>query len=203
VPATGAEREEIVEGGGKPEKRRQETRRQRRGVSRGLPSAQLLSSLGKHYSLTRRCYVITSPRRRGFRSAKQVSDEQGVTMAEVKGVLLNAVLSFLGERFGEEALDKAIANLSPSDRVLLPTVILASNWYAYSAWGPVRRLTAALSQGKDPDLGIEMGKFNASYVFGGVYKSLLIKDPAKLVKKFSWMHDFFYRDGLSLETELP
>ncbi|HMG34919.1 MAG TPA: hypothetical protein VKM94_13360 [Blastocatellia bacterium] len=124
-------------------------------------------------------------------------------MAEVKGVLLNAVLSFLGERFGEEALDKAIANLSPSDRVLLPTVILASNWYAYSAWGPVRRLTAALSQGKDPDLGIEMGKFNASYVFGGVYKSLLIKDPAKLVKKFSWMHDFFYRDGLSLETELP
>src|SRR5262249_41593539 len=49
----------------------------------------------------------------------------------------------------------------------------------------------------------EMGKSNADYVFSGVYKSLLIKDPVKLVKKFSWLHDFFYRGGLTLETEIP
>jgi hypothetical protein len=124
-------------------------------------------------------------------------------MAEVKGVLLNAVLAFFRKRFGESAVDAAIQSLAPGDRVLLPNLILDSTWYSYSAWGAVRRMAAVLSRDRNPALAIEMGKFNADYVFGGVYKSLLINDPVKLVKKFSWLHDFFYRDGLALETEIP
>ena len=126
-------------------------------------------------------------------------------MAEVKGVLLNSALAFMRKRFGEQAVDDAIASLSPADRVLLPNVILDSNWYSYSAWGPVRRLSAALTRqyGSDPSFAAELGKFNANFVFEGVYRTLLIKNPVKLVQKFSWMHGFFYRDGLTLETELP
>jgi hypothetical protein len=124
-------------------------------------------------------------------------------MAEVRGVLLNAVLAFLRERFGGQVVDDSILTLSPGDQVLLPPVILDSNWYPYSAWGAVRRLSGMLSTQRDPELASEMGKFNANYVFQGVYKGLLVKDPVKLVKKFSWLHAYFYRDGLALETELP
>jgi len=124
-------------------------------------------------------------------------------MAELRGVLLNSVLAYFKERFGEQAVADAIASLRPSDQLLLPSVILDSNWYSYSAWGAVRRMSALLSSDTSPAFAIEMGKSNAEYVFTGVYRGLLIKDPVKLVKKFSWLHDFFYRDGLTLETELP
>lgn len=124
-------------------------------------------------------------------------------MAEVRGVLLNAVLAFLKKRFGEQEVENSILELAPSDQLLLPSIILDSNWYPYTAWGSVRRLTAMLSKQRDPELASEMGKSNATYVFEGVYKNLLVKDPAKLVEKFSWLHAYFYRDGLALETELP
>jgi hypothetical protein len=45
-----------------------------------------------------------------------------------------------------------------------------------------------------------MGKFIADYTLGGLYRSLLEKDPIKQVEKFSWVHDFFYQDAQKIET---
>jgi hypothetical protein len=42
----------------------------------------------------------------------------------------------------------------------------------------------------------------AEYVFTGVYRSLLVKDPAKQVEKFSWIRDFFFKEARELETEM-
>lgn len=42
----------------------------------------------------------------------------------------------------------------------------------------------------------------AEFVFTGVYKTLLVKDPAKQVEKFSWIREFFFRDTRQLETEM-
>jgi hypothetical protein len=124
-------------------------------------------------------------------------------VAEIRGVILNSVLTFLGTRFGKQAVDDAIITLSSQDRMLLRDVILDSTWYSYAALGTVRRLSAMLSRNASPALAIDMGKFNAEYVFTGVYKALLINDPVQLVHKFSWLHDFFYRDVFTLQTEIP
>jgi hypothetical protein len=123
-------------------------------------------------------------------------------MAEVKGVQLRATILFLKDRFGDETVEAAINALSTEDRYLLPSVLLDSNWYPYSVWRPVRRISRALSTETGADMAIDMGRFIAEYVFTGVYKSLLAHDAAKLLEKFAWIHDFFYRDTCKIETKI-
>jgi hypothetical protein len=123
-------------------------------------------------------------------------------MAEVKGVQVRATIQFLRNRFGNEAVDREIHSLDSADQQLLPSLLLDSNWYSYSIWRPVRRISRALSDETGNDLAIDLGKFMAQYVFTGVYKSLLMNDPAKLLEKFPGIHEFFYRDTSSIQTEL-
>jgi predicted hydrocarbon binding protein len=42
----------------------------------------------------------------------------------------------------------------------------------------------------------------AEYVFTGVYRSFLVTDPAKQLKKFSWIGDFFFQEARKLETDI-
>ena len=125
-------------------------------------------------------------------------------MAEVKGAVLNSMLAFLRREFGKQAVDDAISTLSPKDQKLFPRTVLDSNWYPYAGWGPFRRLSTVLAARKPiQDFALNLGKFSAEHVFGGVYKNLLKNDPARVVGQFVWLHDFFYRDGLELQTSFP
>jgi len=122
---------------------------------------------------------------------------------EVKGVQLNAVMGFLEERFGAEAVAKAIEGLSQEDRELLPKTILDSTWYPFDVWRPVRRISRVLApDSTGPDLAIDMGRANADYAFAGVYRSLLTRDPVAIVKKFSWLHGLFFREAVTLRSEM-
>lgn len=124
--------------------------------------------------------------------------------SEVKGVQLKATLKFLQERFGDEAVEAAIASLDPEDRELLPVAVLDSSWYSFEVWRPIRRISRLLaSDAGGAELAMGMGRASAEYVFkGGVYKSLLTNDPSRIVEKFSWLHGHFYRQAVTLESEM-
>lgn len=123
-------------------------------------------------------------------------------MAEIKGVLLTAWIDFLKQHYGESAVNEAIKTLDTEDRLLLMSPFLASSWYSYDTLHVLRRLTRPLATASDTNLAQKIGSFMAEYVFTGVYKSLLAKDPEAQVKKFSWIGEFFFQDARQLETEM-
>jgi predicted hydrocarbon binding protein len=123
-------------------------------------------------------------------------------MAEIKGALLKAWISFLNERYGAQAVQRATAGLNPSDRALLATQFLDSSWYPYDTLHSLRRLTRPLVTSGDGDLAPAIGRHMAQQVFTGVYKSLLVGDPIKQVQKFAWISEFFFRETRKLETEI-
>lgn len=123
-------------------------------------------------------------------------------MAEIKGVLLTAWMEFLKNRYGEKAVADTIEKLRVEDRVLLSSRFLPSSWYPYATLHALRKLTSPLATEADHDLSAEIGRHMAQYVFTGVYQSLLVKDPAKQVTKFTWIKDFFFRETRTLETEI-
>ena len=123
-------------------------------------------------------------------------------MAEIKGILLNAWMEFLKNRYDEQAVAQALRTLSVEDRLLFSSGFLASSWYPYNTLQALRRLTRPLVTPAEQHLSEEIGRFMAEYVFTGVYRSLLVKEPIKQVEKFSWIRDFFFNETRKLETEI-
>src|SRR5713226_4173854 len=113
-------------------------------------------------------------------------------MAEIKGVLLNAWMAFLNDGYGAEAVSGAVKKLAPADQRLLASRFLDSSWYKYDNLHALRRLTRPLVGASGQNLSIEIGRFMADYVFTGVYRSFLVRDPVEQVKKFSWIGEFFF-----------
>ena len=123
-------------------------------------------------------------------------------MAEIKGILLNGWVKFLKDRYGEEAVAKAIGNLSPEDHRLVPALFLDASWYQFDALHALRKLTRPLVKPADGDITVEIGRFMAQHAFTGVYKPLLAHDPIKQVQKFTSIGEFFFREARKLETEI-
>jgi hypothetical protein len=123
-------------------------------------------------------------------------------LAEIKGILLNAWMDYLKNRYGAQVVSHQLEILKVEDRLLLSSHFLASNWYPYSTLYSLRNLTRSLATSSDRNLSIEIGRFMAEYVFTGVYRSMLVKDPIKQVEKFSRIREFFFRDTRQLETEV-
>jgi len=123
-------------------------------------------------------------------------------MAEIKGVLLNGWMKFLKDRYGEEAVAKAISALSPEDRRLIPGKFLDASWYPYESLHALGKLTRPLVTRADSDIAGEVGRFMAQHAFTGVYKTLLAHDPIKQVEKFASIGAFFFRETRTLETEI-
>ncbi|HUK90465.1 MAG TPA: hypothetical protein VLZ81_08705 [Blastocatellia bacterium] len=120
---------------------------------------------------------------------------------EIKGVQIRAAYMFLKQRYGDQAVEEALKSASSEDRLIMPSLLLDSNWYPHTAWRVIRRITRVLDPNAGRDFPVEMGKFMADYVFKGVYKSLLSPDPSKQVEKFKWIHDLFYRDVCTLDAK--
>ncbi len=114
-------------------------------------------------------------------------------MAEVRGIVVNAMTTFLVARYGKGGVDEAIAALDPKDAALVQKRFLDGSFYPYVTIIALRRLARALSSRK-AITGDELGAFMAEHVFQGVYKPLLASDAPKMVEKIAWLKDFFYRD---------
>lgn len=123
-------------------------------------------------------------------------------MAEIKGILLKAWMDFLKKRYGEQAVSQSLGALDAEDHAMLSPIFLPSGWYPYSTLHALRKLTRPLVTPADQNLSMEIGRFMAEYVFTGVYRTLLEKDPAKQVDKILWIRDFFFREALELEAKM-
>jgi hypothetical protein len=122
-------------------------------------------------------------------------------MAKLKGVQVKAIVAFLKARYGEDAVNDAIAGLPEDLQRIWPQTLLDSSWYPYEILRPIRGISRSLATpGSGDQFSIEMGKFIADYTLGGLYRSVLEKDPLKQVEKFSWVHDLFYEDCQKIET---
>ena len=122
-------------------------------------------------------------------------------MAEIKGVLLNAWMDLLKKRYGEEAVAQAFDTVNRKDPTLLSPFFLPTNWYPYSTLDGLRRVTRALATPTAPVLSVEVGRHMAEYVFTGVYRTLLVKDPVKQLEKFPSIKEFFFHDTYDLEID--
>ena len=123
-------------------------------------------------------------------------------MAQIKGILLSGWMDLLKKRYGAEAVSQALQGLDEEDRARLSAAFLASSWYPYSTLFALQKLTRPLATASDRNLSLEIGKYMAEYVFTGVYRSFLEKDPIKQVDKFSWIRDFFFQETRTLETQM-
>ena len=123
-------------------------------------------------------------------------------MAEIKGVLLNAWMELLKKRYGEQAVSQAFNAASRNNPSMLSSFFLPTNWYPYSTLDGLRQVTRALATPTAPILSVEVGRYMAEYVFTGVYRSLLAKDPIKQLEKFLSIKEFFFQDTHELETEM-
>jgi hypothetical protein len=123
-------------------------------------------------------------------------------MAEIKGVLLSAWVTFLKNRYGAAAVTAAMSTLDPEEQARLSAPFLPSSWYPYDTLHLLRKLTRPLATPADHNLSAEIGAFMAEHAFTGVYHSLLERDPIKQVQKFVWIGAFFFNDTRILETEI-
>jgi len=123
-------------------------------------------------------------------------------MAEIKGILLNAWVKFLTDRYGDQAVADAVAGLSPEDRRLVPAKFLDASWYPYDSLHALGRLSRPLVTRGETDIGLEIGRYMAQHAFTGVYRSFLATDPIKQVAKFTSIREFFFREARTLETEI-
>ena len=123
-------------------------------------------------------------------------------MAQIKGLLLNAWMTFLKLRFGDLAVASALDLASAEDRRLLSVPFLASSWYAYGLVDVLSRTTTELAGDADRNLPEEIGRFMAQHAFTGIYRSLIAADPIKQVEKAAWMEGFFLNAAYNVETEI-
>jgi hypothetical protein len=121
-------------------------------------------------------------------------------MAEMKGTQLRAILLFLVDRFGPAPVNAAIATLGPEERTLIPTAFLDASWYPFETLRAIRKIARALKPDHGTELAVEMGRAVADYTLAGVYRSLRVKDPQKLVDKAEKVHAFFYREAQEIEA---
>ena len=121
-------------------------------------------------------------------------------MAEVKGILVSAMKTYLTKQYGVDAVDSAIARLAPEDRALVEDRrFLDGSSYPYETMVALRRVMRQLVTTQQ-DAPRDVGAFIAEYVFTGPYKPLLAKDPATMVGKIPWVKDFFYKDLETVES---
>ncbi|HYL99648.1 MAG TPA: 4-vinyl reductase [Blastocatellia bacterium] len=123
-------------------------------------------------------------------------------MGEIKGVLLDAWLRLLKQKYGDGAVNQAMTTLGPDDRALLSGRFLASSWYPFNSLQALRKLTRAIVAEPDPNLVVEIGRFMAHQACTGVYRSLIAKDPVKQVERFNWVEEMLFNNARKLESEL-
>lgn len=109
--------------------------------------------------------------------------------------------TFLLDRYGKDAIDKAFAKLDPKEASLVQKRFLETSFYPYATVTAVASLFHALSDIRHTT-GQELGKYLAEYVFQGPYKPMLTKDVRRMVEKIGSIKDFFYRDANTVESAM-
>jgi hypothetical protein len=94
---------------------------------------------------------------------------------EIKGGILQSRLEFIKERFGTEAVEQVLSDLSASDQAILRNPINSAGWYHFETGQRLDEAIARVIGKGDPRLFEEMGAASAEQNLSGVQKFYL--DP--------------------------
>lgn len=126
-------------------------------------------------------------------------------MAEVRGILVNAMKAFLKDTYGAEEVEKSLSVLPPEEAALIRRKCLDASFYPFETMVALRHAMRALAA-ENPKgaatLPEECGTFLADSVFKGLYKAFLTKDAPSMVAKVTWVKDFFYKDLEQVTAEM-
>jgi len=114
--------------------------------------------------------------------------------------MLNGWLAFLKDHYGEPAVSAAISKLAPEDKLQMEKPILDSTWYPIETTKLMSKLQSALDA--NADLAVESGRYMVEYVFTGVYRMFLARDPLAQGNKIVQASNYFYRDLHKLEVDV-
>lgn len=94
---------------------------------------------------------------------------------EIKGGILQSRLEFIKERFGAEAVEEVLSDLSASDQATLRNPINSAGWYHFETGQRLDEAIARVIGKGDPRLFEEMGAASAEQNLNGVQRFYL--DP--------------------------
>jgi alkanesulfonate monooxygenase SsuD/methylene tetrahydromethanopterin reductase-like flavin-dependent oxidoreductase (luciferase family) len=113
----------------------------------------------------------------------------------VKGRALLDTVGVIRDRFGEAALQKAIAGLDPAARQVLGGRLLVSEWYPLDAMTALMAGSLALNEGGDESRVIRRSEEVVARQLGGVY-SLFVRlgSPEWIVKRITAVNEAYFRN---------
>lgn len=114
---------------------------------------------------------------------------------EVKGSVLSSVPKFIQKRFGDEALQRWHARLSPEAREVYTKPIMPSIWYPLiPCLAEPTGLLCDLFYGGDLKGAWESGRFTAQDALSGIYKIfVIVGTPQAILKKGATAMSMLYR----------
>ncbi len=114
---------------------------------------------------------------------------------EAKGTVLQSIPKFVQKRFGDDAVQRWLARLSPEARDVYSNPIMASMWYPLIA--AVAEPTEAICDlfcGGDMKGAWESGRFSAEEALKGIYKIfVIVGTPQTILKKGATAMAMLYR----------
>ena len=110
-------------------------------------------------------------------------------------------MQFLNSRYGEGPVVEAMQKLGPAQQAQLAKRFLDSSWYPIEAQMSLTKLTRVLATPADGNISFEMGAFMADYAFEKVYKSLLKREPNRLVRN-GWLEDSLFQGIRKMKSEM-
>jgi len=109
---------------------------------------------------------------------------EALTGGHVKGAMVRAHVQFLRDRFGEPAVEKAFARLTPAASSEVHQA-LTSSWCSFETLVSLDRAIADSTGHHEIDLMRELGRYSAQINLAGVYRAFRRDD----------IHDFFRRSA--------
>lgn len=118
----------------------------------------------------------------------------------VKGTALVSTARYLAETFGQLALNRIVAELSPEERQSMEG-LLASAWYPLPLLVKVMRLARAQLGAQAPDIVRDIGRASADYGLKGIYKIFFkVGTPSFIISKAPTVMKTYYSTGRAYTT---
>jgi len=114
---------------------------------------------------------------------------------QVKGNILRARISFVQERFGQDAWDRVVRTMSAADQQQLNGIVNVA-WYPFDLGRRLDDAIVAVVGGGKTAVFEEMGRASARANLTTVHKSFLEpRDPAAFMQKTPMIYRFYYDTG--------
>jgi len=108
-------------------------------------------------------------------------------MGSVKGAKIGSKLAFVREYYGQSALERVLASMSPSDRAELK-IVLETRWYSIELYDRLVVAICKIAAGGHESAYRRLGQHSAEMAFSTTYRSFRGSSPADLISKMASMH---------------